>query len=157
MESDKGDMPKCTEPRPKPLAWFGPFCVMRKPLYIANILWLLSVIFIVASANGTIVVIITPETLEQLKNYPSFTFSDLKTSKKVLYYIDEEDLLSAARNLRLQCFGGNRKWSKISTKNSDRQSRESLDEKLREIVSLTLEDHSPVVNGGGKFIYLLLG
>ena len=75
----------------------------------------------------------------------------------MLYYIDEEDLLSAARNLRLQCFGGNRKWSKISTKNSDRQSRESLDEKLREIVSLTLEDRSPVVNGGGKFIYLLLG
>lgn len=73
-----------------------------------------------------------------MKQNPSFSFANLKTSKNALYYVDEDDLLSLDRDSRFQCFGG-KKWTRINTKN---KRRDSLNELYRQIVQITLGDQT---------------
>lgn len=102
-------------------------------VYLADIKPNLTLLYVIDSKmNGTVVIVITQQTINQLVDNSAFTFANLKTQKVKRYYVDEDELLTD-RNNRFQCFGG-KAWTKV-----DINMKDKLASRLAEIVLHTLE------------------
>ena len=84
--------------------------------------------------NGTVVVVVTPETISMLNKLPTLNFSNLQTAKPNRYYVDDDDLL-ADHNTRVKLIGGDVTWIRA---NLDREDTKSLQSIFREIVHSTV-------------------
>ncbi|XP_067937960.1 uncharacterized protein [Watersipora subatra] len=81
------------------------------------------------SLNGTIILVVTPDTLRMLNTTPNLNFSALQTTKPSRYYIDNDDIL-ADHNTRVQLVGGEATWCRIDMQTDN----ETLQGLFREIV-----------------------